>query len=89
MNRYEVFRLVQELGQLIEGAYGKTTEEVAHELVACGQRRLAEAAAVSSLNHPTNGTTIPLPSTEATVASEPEDVAHSVTAPVSAGAARA
>jgi hypothetical protein len=89
MNRYDVFRLVQELGQLIEGAHDKTGEEVARDLIACGQRKLAEATAGASLKQLINGTTIPLLPPETPISPGAENPAHPVTVPTSTGNARA
>lgn len=89
MNRYDVFQLVQELGRLIEGVHDKTLEEVARELIACGEKRLAEARAQDGPNQPTNGTSIPLPTTDPAVILESENSGRPVAAPDSASAVRA
>lgn len=81
MNRYDLFRLVRELGQLVETAHTKTIEEVARELIACGQRKLAEAKIVDGANQSPNGTAIPSSTNE--TAALPEsggEMAHSVVA---------
>lgn len=87
MNRYEVFRLVQELGQLIEDAHDKTPEEVACELIACGQRKLTEAR--GALDQPANGTAISLPSVEVSVTPELESTVPSVATSVPTGTVEA
>lgn len=89
MNRYDLFRLVRELGQLVENAHDKTAEEVARELIACGQRKLAEAKAGDSSNQPLNGTALPSLAIETRAVPAPEDAAHSVVAPAPADAAQA
>lgn len=90
MNRYDVFRLVQELGQLIAGAHEKTPEEVARDLIACGTRRLAEAAATTVCAHQsTNGTAIPLPSIEVVDVQDREGTDHLVAPSVPTGIAEA
>ena len=89
MNRYDLFRLVRELGQLIESAHDKTAEAVAHELIACGQRKLAEARARESLNQSMSGTAIPLPSIETAALPGPESTAHSMATSVPTDAAQA
>lgn len=90
MNRYDLFRLVRELGQLIETAHNKTAEEVARELIACGQRKLAEAKIVDGANQSPNGTAIPSPTIE-TVALQKSggDMAHSVVVSAPTDAAQA
>lgn len=89
MNRYDLFRLVRELGQLVESAHDKTAEEVARELIACGQRKLAEAQARDGLNLPLNGTAIPSLAVETVAPPEPGGTAHSVVASVPTDAAQA
>lgn len=81
MNRYDVFQLVQELGRLIAGIHDKTMEEVGQELVACGQRRLAEAGGADDLNQQMNGTAIPSPLIAAPVAPNPDNTLPSVATP--------
>lgn len=89
MNRYDLFRLVRELGQLVESAHDKTAEEVARELIACGQRKLAEAQAKDGLNQPPNGTAIPSLAVEIVAPAGSESATHSVVAPVPTDAAQA
>ena len=90
MNRYDLFRLVRELGQLVETAHDKTAEEVARELIACGERKLAEAKAADGLNQQLpNGTAIPPPAVEAVTLSKPGDAAHPALAPAPTDAAQA
>lgn len=77
MNRYDLFRLVRDMGQLIENAHDKTAEAVAQELIDLGQRMLAEAKDRGRLNQCANGTSIPAqpiepvaqPASESTVSS--------------------
>lgn len=90
MNRYDLLRLIQELGQLIEGATEKTGEEVARELIACGRRRLTEAQAVEVPSRPANGTALPLPAADAASDIAAKNVAASAApAPAPADVSRA
>lgn len=88
MNRYDLFRLVRELGQLVESAHEKTAEEVARELIACGQRKLAEAQARDGINPPSNGTAIPSLAVEIIAPPGSGSTTHSVVAPVPTDAAQ-
>ncbi len=90
MNRYDVLRLVQELGRLVESAPDKTLEAVAHELIACGERRLAEARTADSAPNqsPVNGSAVPV-SMDGVAAPGPGDTVRSADSPVSAGTIQA
>ncbi len=89
MNRYDVFQLAQELGRLIEGAHDKTLQEVAQQLIACGQKRLAEAGDLDTSNRLVNGTSIPSPLAEPAVVAERESGICPVAGTDSADAVRA
>ena len=90
MNRYDLLRLVQELGRLVESAPDKTLEAVARELIACGERRLAAARAADSAlsQSPVNGAAVS-DSMDGVAASGSGDAVRSTDSPVSAGAIQA